>query len=103
MAQTRTERRKKTKQNASSPTEAEKEQHDAATRIEKRKKNTAKSRARFIPIWLRLIIVVVLLAVSLVAGAVVGYSVMGSGSPGDVFHKKTWQHPFNVVFSDKEE
>ncbi|PLS17759.1 DNA-directed RNA polymerase subunit beta [Bacillus sp. M6-12] len=54
-------------------------------------------RVRLIPIWLRLIIVVFLIAISLAAGAVVGYSVFGDGKPADVFKKSTWEHIVELV------
>lgn len=53
-----------------------------------------------IPIWLRLIIVIVLICVSLTAGAVIGYSVIGNGKAGDTFKKDTWTHIIDLV--DKE-
>ena len=57
-------------------------------------------RVRMIPIWLRLIIVIVLICVSLTAGAVIGYSVIGNGNAGDTFKKDTWTHIIDLV--DKE-
>lgn len=64
------------------------------------KSDKHKYRVRLIPIWLRLIIVVFLLAGSLVAGTMVGYGVVGKGKPMDVFHKKTWEHIYNIVYED---
>ncbi|MDE5053812.1 DNA-directed RNA polymerase subunit beta [Niallia taxi] len=57
-------------------------------------------RVRMIPIWLRLIIVIALIFVSLTAGAVIGYSVIGNGKAGDTFKKDTWTHIIDLV--DKE-
>ncbi|MGG1557865.1 DNA-directed RNA polymerase subunit beta [Geobacillus thermoleovorans] len=54
-------------------------------------------RTRLIPIWLRLIIVIVLMATSLAAGAVVGYSAIGDGKPLDVFRPSTWKHIIDIV------
>ncbi|MBB6283128.1 MULTISPECIES: DNA-directed RNA polymerase subunit beta [Geobacillus] len=54
-------------------------------------------RTRLIPIWLRLVIVTVLMAICLAAGAVVGYSAIGDGRWLDVFRPSTWQHIIDVV------
>ncbi|KYD33850.1 hypothetical protein B4114_2860 [Geobacillus stearothermophilus] len=52
---------------------------------------------RLIPIWLRLVIVTVLMAICLAAGAVVGYSAIGDGAWLDVFRPSTWQHILDFV------
>ncbi len=54
-------------------------------------------RVRMFPIWLRLILVIVLAAVSLTIGAVIGYSVIGDGKAGDTFKKSTWTHIIDLV------
>lgn len=63
-------------------------------RTERRKK---RERKRLFPIWLRLVIVVVLITISAAVGAIVGYSVLGTGKPLDVFKKATWQHITDIV------
>jgi cobalamin biosynthesis Mg chelatase CobN len=68
------------------------------TREKKQKRE--KYRVRLIPIWFRLIIVIILLAISLVSGAMIGYGVVGNGDPMDVFHKSTWQHIHDVIYKD---
>ncbi|MED5041325.1 DNA-directed RNA polymerase subunit beta, partial [Geobacillus stearothermophilus] len=55
------------------------------------------ARTRLIPIWLRLVIVTVLMAICLAAGAVVGYSAIGDGAWLDVFRPSTWQHILDFV------
>ncbi|MGG2945504.1 DNA-directed RNA polymerase subunit beta [Geobacillus stearothermophilus] len=55
------------------------------------------ARTRLIPIWLRLVIVTVLMAICLAAGAVVGYSAIGDGAWIDVFRPSTWQHILDFV------
>jgi hypothetical protein len=67
------------------------------TREERRRRF---QRTRLIPIWLRLIIVAVLMAISLAAGAMIGYGVMGDGNPFDVFQPSTWQHIIDIVEKD---
>lgn len=70
------------------------------TRREWRKKKKKQIRTRLLPIWLRLILVTVLLAVSLVLGAMFGYGVVGDGDPLDVLEKETWQHIYDVVYQN---
>jgi hypothetical protein len=57
-------------------------------------------RIRLLPIWLRLVIVCVLIAVSVTAGAIIGYSVIGGGKASDVFKKSTWTHIVDLVNKD---
>jgi hypothetical protein len=54
-------------------------------------------RVRMLPIWLRILLVLLLLAASLVLGAMFGYGVIGDGNPTDVFKKETWQHIIDIV------
>ncbi|MEG9296072.1 DNA-directed RNA polymerase subunit beta [Mangrovibacillus sp. Mu-81] len=54
-------------------------------------------RVRMLPIWLRILLVILLLAASLILGAMVGYGVIGDGNPTDVFKKETWQHIIDIV------
>ena len=54
-------------------------------------------RIRLIPIWLRLLILVVLIFVSLVAGAAVGYGMLGDGKVADIFKSSTWSHIRDLV------
>ncbi|WP_377887450.1 DNA-directed RNA polymerase subunit beta [Alkalihalobacillus sp. R86527] len=69
---------------------------------DKSKIKERKPRIRLIPIWLRLILVTLLLALSLVAGAMIGYGVIGEGSPGDVFKKETWMKISDIVKKETE-
>ncbi|MGE6257894.1 DNA-directed RNA polymerase subunit beta [Heyndrickxia sporothermodurans] len=69
---------------------------------EKAKKNPSmkekrKIRIRLIPIWLRLIIVVFTVLISVVAGVIVGYGVIGDGKPMDALKKSTWTHIIDLV------
>jgi DNA-directed RNA polymerase subunit beta len=57
-------------------------------------------RVRLIPIWLRLVIVAVLIVVSTMIGAMIGYGVIGDGKPLDVFKPSTWQHIVDIVKKD---
>jgi len=72
----------------------EKEQNKEEASAARRRKF---QRTRLIPIWLRLLIVLVLMAVSLAAGLAIGYGVIGDGKPLDVFKRSTWQHIIDFV------
>lgn len=54
-------------------------------------------RIRLIPIWLRIIIVVLLIFLSVMAGTAVGYGVIGGGEVKDIFTKSTWTHIMDLV------
>lgn len=54
-------------------------------------------RVRLIPIWLRLVILLVLVILAAIVGAMIGYSVIGDGSAVDVFKKDTWRHIFDII------
>lgn len=57
-----------------------------------------KYRIRLIPIWLRILIVLVLMVVFFFIGAMIGYGVIGDGSPWDVFKKSTWTHITDIIY-----
>ncbi|WP_347548428.1 DNA-directed RNA polymerase subunit beta [Pseudalkalibacillus hwajinpoensis] len=76
--------------------EEAKQTNNKVEEVERRPRN------RFIPIWLRLLLVVLLLVASLVAGAMIGYGVIGDGSPGDVFKKETWVKITDIVKKEKK-
>ncbi|AGX06545.1 MULTISPECIES: DNA-directed RNA polymerase subunit beta [Bacillus] len=82
-----------------------KKNQEAANTREQKKKQKAEEKAagkriiriRLVPIWLRVIIVLILIAGSLILGAFVGYSVMGGGKASDIFEKSTWMHIKDLV------
>lgn len=52
-------------------------------------------------LWiLRKSIVPLIMVVMLAAGLYVGYTVVGNGASGDVYHWSTWKHLYDLVFSD---
>jgi hypothetical protein len=57
-------------------------------------------RLRLIPIWIRVVMVVLLMGLSSLIGAAIGYGVLGTGNAIDVFKPSTWTHIINLV--DKE-
>ncbi len=75
------------------------ESNEPNSRIEGKKTSDAeeKIRLRIVPIWARILIVLVLAAAAAVAGAMIGYSVIGDGKAGDVFDKTTWTHISDIV------
>jgi hypothetical protein len=56
-----------------------------------------KVRIRLFPIWLRLLIIVLVLAGSLLAGVAVGYGIIGNGEVKDAFKESTWTHILDLV------
>lgn len=52
---------------------------------------------RLIPIWLRIVIILILVVFAAVVGSMVGYSVIGEGKAMDVFKPATWQHIFDIM------
>lgn len=56
-----------------------------------------KIRVRLIPLWLRIIIVLVLVFICTMAGLMVGYGLIGGGEPGDALKWSTWQHILDLV------
>lgn len=73
---------------------------DGITTQEAAKVQSAKNkriRIRIIPIWLRIVLLVIFTGVFMVAGAAVGYGVLGNGNAGDVFKGSTWTHIIDLV------
>lgn len=56
-----------------------------------------KVRLRLIPIWLRIIIVILLFLVAVIVGLVIGYSLIGDGAASDVLKWETWQHLLDII------
>lgn len=68
----------------------------------KHTENKDKIRIRLIPIWLRVIIIIALIFVSMTLGAAIGYGVLGDGKVSDVFKPSTWTHLIDLVQVEKE-
>lgn len=58
-------------------------------------------KVRLIPIWLRVVLVIFLSALSLFIGVIFGYGVIGDGHPKDVFKKSTWTQIIDLVNKEK--
>lgn len=66
----------------------------------KRKRELKRKRRpirRIFPIWLRLIVVILLCAGALLIGLMVGYGVIGDGSPKDILKLDAWKHIVDIV------
>ena len=68
----------------------------------KHEENENKIRIRLIPIWLRVIMIIALIFVSMTLGAAIGYGVLGDGKASDVFKPSTWTHLIDLVQVEKE-
>lgn len=79
------------------------EEEEQNTEKKPKRKRKEKIRLRLIPIWVRLLLVAILLAGSVVLGVVVGYGIIGDGEPSDALKKSTWQHIVDLVQKDVRE
>lgn len=52
---------------------------------------------RLLPIWLRIVLVLLLLTGAAIFGAIIGYGYMGDGDPADVLKKETWTHILDII------
>ncbi|WP_236035077.1 DNA-directed RNA polymerase subunit beta [Alkalihalobacterium elongatum] len=77
-------------------TEADEAEKDTREKRNKRKKKR-KERIRLIPIWLRVVIVILLCGLSLIAGLMFGYGIVGNGTPSDILQRETWEHIYNII------
>lgn len=64
-------------------------------------KSSSWVRIRLFPIWLRIILVLLILAVAMVLGVMVGYGVLGDGEPSDALKWSTWQHIIDIISGKK--
>lgn len=67
------------------------------TDTEKRQKPTRWVQIRLFPIWLRILLVLVLLAAAIAAGLTVGFSVIGGGDASDALKWETYQHIIDIM------
>ena len=51
---------------------------------------------RMFPIWLRILLVILILAGAAIAGLMFGYGVLGNGEPKDALNWDTYQHIFDI-------
>ncbi len=66
-------------------------------KTEDTQKKTIWVQMNLIPIWARILIVLLLLIIAIITGAMVGYGVLGDGVPSDVLKKETWTHILDII------
>ncbi|MFC4410650.1 DNA-directed RNA polymerase subunit beta [Chungangia koreensis] len=60
-------------------------------------KRTVWVQIRLFPIWVRILIVLLLLAGAAAGGLVVGYGIVGDGEPANALKWDTWIHLLNII------
>ena len=75
--------------------EQPKKRRTQAPAVEERKRRWI--RIRLLPIWLRIILVLLLFIIVTAIGLVFGYSVIGEGESGDALKWSTWKHILDIV------
>lgn len=63
----------------------------------KRRQKLSRPRLRIFPIWLRIIVVLIFASAAFIIGLMIGFAVLGDGSPLDVLRIETWQHIVDIV------
>lgn len=86
---------------AENPDGADQHTNRTEKRAQKKEARMKRPRRRVLPIWLRIIIVLLLCAGALITGLMIGYGVIGDGSPADALRKETWQHLIEIVTGSK--
>ena len=76
---------------------AKPEANEKQSRRAKMESKQGKARVRIFPVWLRIIIVLILAVAALVAGLMIGYGIIGEGTPADALKVETWQHIIDIV------
>lgn len=56
---------------------------------------------RLFPIWLRILLVLALIALAVVLGVMIGYGIIGDGKPTDALKWETWQHIIDIMGGKK--
>ena len=54
-------------------------------------------RIRLVPIWLRIVLILLLFIIVTAIGIVFGYSVIGEGEAGDALKWSTWKHILDIM------
>lgn len=82
----------------SEQTDKEKQEQEVSRKQHTTKnKRTKKPKRRIVPIGFRILFVLLLSAISLMVGLMVGYGVIGDGNPIDALKIETWQHIIDFV------
>jgi len=54
-------------------------------------------RIRLVPIWLRIILILLLFIIVTAIGLVFGYSIIGEGQSSDALKWSTWKHILDII------
>ncbi|MDX8047613.1 DNA-directed RNA polymerase subunit beta [Gracilibacillus sp. S3-1-1] len=73
------------------------EQAKKETRADNQEGKPKKYVRRLIPVWAKVLIVVVLSLFALMLGLIIGFSVLGDGDALDVLRLETWQHIWDFI------
>ncbi|SDN04020.1 DNA-directed RNA polymerase subunit beta [Bacillus sp. OK048] len=85
------------KKSVDAPTAQKASKAKTAQKVSKAAYEKKRIRIRLIPIWLRMVLLLVLTGVFMVAGTAVGYSFLGDGNAGDVLKQSTWTHILDLI------
>ncbi|MYL34248.1 DNA-directed RNA polymerase subunit beta [Pontibacillus yanchengensis] len=96
-ATSRAERREEKQKESTAKPKAKPVKKEKNNKEASKKQKTKKERRRLIPIWLRIIIVLLICALALLAGVMIGYGVIGEGNPLDALKLETWEHIIDIV------
>jgi len=91
------EAKAKTREQVKNEAAKTREQVKQERREKREKAQNRRVRVRILPIWLRIVIIAGLICLSTLAGAAVGYSMMGNGKVMDIFKSSTWTHIIDLV------
>ncbi|SDI03425.1 DNA-directed RNA polymerase subunit beta [Alteribacillus persepolensis] len=84
---------KDTNEHAKTEKQPEKKQSRLARLLAKRESQNV----RLVPIWARLVIVLLLFLFSIIAGLLVGYALIGEGSSFNILKWETWQSMMDFI------
>lgn len=73
------------------------DQESAVENKEGKTKKKRRKRKRVFPIWLRIVVVLVLCAVALVGGLMIGYGIIGDGNATEALEMETWRHILDLI------
>ncbi|MEC5424495.1 DNA-directed RNA polymerase subunit beta [Virgibacillus sp. C22-A2] len=88
---------KKNEQASATSTTEKQTRKEQKRKQKEEKRSNRRPRLRIFPIWLRVIVVLLFCAAALIAGLMIGYGVIGDGTPSDALKKDTWQHIIDIV------
>ncbi|MDQ0352694.1 hypothetical protein J2R98_002545 [Alkalibacillus filiformis] len=89
---------KKFKPKEKEDTPKDQSKRKAAKEERKKEKKQKKGRIRYIPVWLRFVLAIVLSIAALAIGMMVGYGVIGEGDePSSVLDRSLWENLYDYI------